>query len=74
MDYAQRAVEETAHAAIYEKNPSVKTIGNESICRGCGEIIYWAITANDKRAPFDPDGISHFATCKAASKFRRPKQ
>jgi hypothetical protein len=57
-----------------------------SQCRGCGKYIYWVITDAGKRMPVDtasehggadPDGydkgkgVSHFATCPAASQFRR---
>ena len=40
-------------------------------CRGCGAAIAWALTANRKYAPLDPSGISHFATCPRAERFRR---
>ncbi len=39
-------------------------------CRGCGKSIYWIETERKKRMPVDPDGTSHFATCRYAAKFR----
>jgi hypothetical protein len=40
-------------------------------CRGCGAQIYWIITPNGKDMPVNADGISHFATCPDAAKFRK---
>lgn len=40
-------------------------------CRGCGSPISWARTPADRSAPLDRDGVSHFATCPDADKFRR---
>lgn len=40
-------------------------------CRSCGQAIAWALTRNDKRAPVNRDGSSHFATCPAADSWRR---
>ena len=39
-------------------------------CLSCGKRIYWVETKAGKRMPVDPDGISHFATCTASSKWR----
>lgn len=39
-------------------------------CLSCGARIFFIETARGKRMPVDPDGISHFATCTAASKWR----
>lgn len=41
-------------------------------CRGCGAPVYWITTAAGKAMPVDLDGVSHFATCPQAAKFRRP--
>lgn len=43
-------------------------------CRSCGAPIGWWITPLKNRAPFDPDGTSHFATCPTAGDWRRRKQ
>ena len=45
---------------------------NTGKCSGCGQIIEWWITPNQKRMPMDP-GImeSHFSTCPKADKFRK---
>lgn len=42
-------------------------------CRAseCRRSIYWIITPAGKRMPVDTDGTPHFATCPAASRFRR---
>lgn len=55
-------------------------------CSGCGALVRWVRTGSGKRMPVDaetakPDDevfdatrhMSHFATCKDASKFRRPR-
>lgn len=42
-----------------------------SNCRSCGVLILWVITAKGKRAPYNRDGVSHFATCPEAQKWRK---
>lgn len=44
-----------------------------AICRGrgCGAEILWCTTPNNRPSPHDRDGISHFATCPDAPRFRR---
>jgi hypothetical protein len=44
------------------------------ICRSCGAAIAWCLTRNDKRAPIDRDGTSHFATCPAADAWRHRRR
>ena len=44
---------------------------NLSSCRSCGEQILWAITPRGKRAPLNRGGVSHFATCPDAMKWRK---
>lgn len=39
-------------------------------CLSCGARIFWIETSRGKRMCVDPDGTSHFATCKDAAKFR----
>lgn len=47
--------------------------GGTKACSGCGKLIAWWTTPNDKRSPHDADGTSHFATCPKAQRFRKPK-
>jgi hypothetical protein len=39
-------------------------------CRGCRQAISWARTRSGRLSPLDRDGISHFATCPEAERFR----
>lgn len=43
------------------------------ICRGCDKEIWWIVTVKGHYAPYDGDGISHFATCPQAPQFRRKR-
>jgi hypothetical protein len=40
-------------------------------CRSCHATIFWGETPNGRRAPFDPDGQSHFITCPDRRAWRR---
>lgn len=40
-------------------------------CRSCGAAIMWVETKRGKRAPINPDGTSHFASCPQADSWRR---
>ena len=42
-----------------------------SQCRSCQAVIFWGETPNGRRAPFDPDGQSHFSTCPDRRQWRR---
>lgn len=56
-----------------------------SKCRGCGALVFWIVTAKGKKMPVDTRvdggleplrdrdgrGLSHFATCPKADRFRR---
>lgn len=44
-----------------------------SACRSCGAPIAWVVTRAGKRAPIDPDGTNHFATCPQAAEWRKRK-
>lgn len=44
---------------------------NISSCRSCRAQILWCETPTGKRAPVDPSGESHFATCPQAKDWRR---
>ncbi len=48
----------------------LKQIGEPGTCKGCGAAIYWVQHRNRKRAPYTASGLSHFADCPAASKFK----
>ena len=41
-----------------------------ALCRGCGAPIHWALTAQGKWMPTNPDGIPHWATCPKAKDFK----
>lgn len=43
-------------------------------CRSCSAVVLWIESkAKAKRAPINPDGTSHFATCPDAEKWRKAK-
>lgn len=44
---------------------------NVAPCRGCKQLMVWAVTPAGKKAPLNRDGTSHFATCPDAGRFRR---
>ena len=47
---------------------------NGGECRACHAAVRWARhEKSGKLAPFDLDGVSHFATCPSAAEFRRPR-
>lgn len=41
-------------------------------CRGCGAPVTFTLTKTGKWMPVDPDRKSHFATCPAAPRNRKP--
>jgi len=43
-----------------------------SQCRSCGAPVIWGTYPSGKRAPFDPDGTNHFATCPQRREWRKP--
>ena len=49
-----------------------------SACKACGVKIYWAKTKNNKMMPINVCGMceweSHFASCRAADRFRKNKK
>lgn len=59
-------------------NTFTVTVDNEAECRSCGEPILWCITARGKKMPVDMPAddeptTSHFATCKDAGTWRKPR-
>lgn len=49
------------------------TVGDLGTCRACGAPMVWIITKKGKKSPMNKDGTSHFGTCPAADRFRRPR-
>lgn len=47
------------------------TADNVGHCRSCGATVMWCWTPAGRKAPIDPDGKSHFATCPQAADWRR---
>lgn len=46
---------------------------NVGTCRSCHAVVLWCFTPNEKKAPIDPDGKSHFATCPEADQWRKAR-
>jgi hypothetical protein len=42
-------------------------------CRSCDALVLWLESTNGKRAPMNPDGVSHFATCPDADRWRKKR-
>ena len=63
-------------ATMYRANirALVLAVGGEpGNCRGCRAPIYWVPTKTGKTAPYNLDGLSHFADCPKSDRFRKPK-
>lgn len=52
--------------------PTGTTPSNVAACRSCGAPVLWVTTAAGRKAPYDRDGRSHFATCPQAKAWRQP--
>ncbi|MGA8594473.1 MAG: hypothetical protein WB676_06985 [Bryobacteraceae bacterium] len=53
----------------------IKLVGEPGTCRGCGAEIFWVKAfKSGKPVPYDPSGITHFATCSKAQEFRKPME
>jgi len=48
--------------------------GDVGRCRSCGAGVLWCTTPAGRRAPVDPDGISHFATCPQSNTWRKARR
>lgn len=70
-EIAARAAQRAAEAGF--TIPEGWQVSDLGACRSCGERIAWCITPAGKRAPVDPDGTSHFATCPQADRWRRKR-
>lgn len=52
----------------------VKLVGEAGTCRGCRAEIFWLKAfRTGKPAPYDANGVSHFATCPSAAQFKKQK-
>jgi hypothetical protein len=54
----------------------LKIIANPAVCggeqkNGCGELIFWIVTKQNKRMPLNGDGSAHFSTCVKVANFRK---
>ena len=49
--------------------------GNPVICKaeGCGQEIWWVVTAKGRRTPVNADGSTHWGQCPGTSRFHRRK-
>lgn len=61
-----------AHGQAF-RYPDGWTPDNSGRCRSCAAPVLWCITPAGRRAPVDPDGTSHFATCPEATQWRKPR-
>jgi hypothetical protein len=43
---------------------------NQQYCKACGQPIRWIKTQSGKSTPIDPDGMTHWATCTDAERFK----
>lgn len=48
----------------------LQRIGSADTCQ-CGEPIFWVTHASGKRAPYNHNGLIHFATCPTKFAHRR---
>ncbi len=48
----------------------------ESFCKAieCDALIYWINTDSGAKMPVNPDGTSHWGTCKRAEQFKKKKE
>lgn len=53
----------------YAEDPGPDAVPKE--CRSCHAPILWVTTHRGKRAPINPDGSAHFATCPQADAWRK---
>jgi hypothetical protein len=49
----------------------MRNIGAADSCAGCRAPILWVRHRNQVAAPYNPDGVPHFATCPKADQFRK---
>jgi len=51
----------------------IRQVGEPAMCQGCEANIYFVRHLNGRNAPYDADGVNHFATCPKAENFRRKR-
>lgn len=49
-------------------------MNEQSRCRSCQAVIYWAETRNGKRTPMNPDQTPHWATCPQARGWKQKEK
>jgi hypothetical protein len=59
--------------AVRRMNVLLSNVGDPARCRGCGADILWVRHASGRRAPYDLNGETHWATCPKAEQFRGQK-
>lgn len=70
-DLADAQAAGAALAAAEEAAASSSTYRPNGRCSTCRADVHWRMTGSGKRAPYNPDGTSHFANCPQASQHRR---
>lgn len=51
----------------------LRTLAPLGKCRACNERVFWFTMNSGAKNPIQADGLSHFATCTDAKRFRRGK-
>lgn len=71
----EQLAEALARAGRAEANLTklLAAAGEPGRCRDCGAVVYWVQHKTGRRGIYTPEGVSHFADCPGAAKFRRPK-
>ena len=64
------AQEPSAHELAERIATLIIRIGERGFCKGCGVGVFWIRHRNGKLGIYNPDGISHYATCPKAEQFR----
>lgn len=47
---------------------------DHGICKYCGVDVWWAVSKTGHKAPFNQDGLIHFADCPNAAEARRKRK
>ena len=69
-------LEKCLHLASAVAKALVAATGEESVCRGphCRAKVYWIKHRDGTKHIYDPDGVTHWATCPDAGKFRKREE
>jgi hypothetical protein len=65
------AAESDRNALAKKLDRLMTVIGNPGACRSCGARILWIFSKDRKLMPYDPDGVTHFATCPDAKEWSK---